>query len=90
MISHSNLSSKPLWTDPGLERKWRVRAISGAYLYSADSLHGNLHQLSVLMRRVTYFYSAFYIFTQEPVLVTAKTGTGEEVLQKMQMNGPEG
>ena len=42
-----------------------------AYLYSAGTEHGSLHQLSVTMRRVTYF---ILWPTQEPALVTATTG----------------
>ena len=60
----------------------------GAYLNSAGTQHGNLHQLSVTMSRMTYF------------ILRAHTGTGashrqhrkhsEEVSEKMQVNGPEG
>ena len=43
----------------------------GTYLYSAVIQHGNLHQLSVKTSRMTYF---IMWATQQPVLVTAKTG----------------
>ena len=59
-----------------------------AYLQSTGTQHRNLHQLSVMMSRVTYF------------ILRAHTGTGVshsqhskntgEVLEKMQVNGPEG
>ena len=60
----------------------------GTYLYSAGTQHGNLHHLSVMKSRVTYF------------ILRAHPGTGvshsqhwknlEEVLEKMQVNGLEG
>ena len=60
----------------------------GTYLYSAGIQHGNLHQLSATMSRVTYF------------ILQANTGTGHnhsrqrknsgEVMEKMQVNGQEG
>ena len=59
-----------------------------AYLYFAGTRHENLHQLSVTMSRVTYS------------ILRAHTGTGVshsqhrknsgEVLEKMQVNGPDG
>ena len=60
----------------------------GAYLYSTGTQHGNLQKLSVMMSRMTYF------------ILQAHTGTGVshsqhrknsgDVLEKMQVNGPEG
>ena len=44
----------------------------GADLYSAGTQHGNLHQLSVTMSRLTFFI-LFCGPTQEPVLVTDNT-----------------
>ena len=61
------ISSKPyrvkLWTISLLKQK----ACLGAYLYSAGSQHGNLHQSSVTRRRVTYFILWAH---QEHALVT--------------------
>ena len=60
----------------------------GAYLYSAGTQHGNLQQLYVTISRLTYF------------ILRAHTGTGvrhsqhmknsEDVMEKLQVNGPEG
>ena len=59
----------------------------GAYLYFAGSEHGNLHQVSVTMSRMSYF------------ILRANTGTGVSHSQqeklgrgfgKMQVKGPEG
>ena len=54
-----------------------------AYLYSAGTQHGNLHPagLPILFCRPT----------KEPMSATANTGKKSgEVLEKMQVNGPEG
>ena len=60
----------------------------GAYLYSAGSHYGNLHQLPVTMSRMTYF------------ILQTHTGTGVshsqhwknsgQVWEKLQVNGLEG
>ena len=54
-----------------------------AYLCSAGTQHGNLHP--------AVWPSLFCGPTQEPVLAKANTGKKSgEVLEKMQVNGPEG
>ena len=54
-----------------------------AYLYSLGTQHGNLHP--------TGWPILFCGPTQDPVLATANTGKKlGEVLEKMQVNGPEG
>ena len=49
---------------------------------------GNLHQLSVTMSRVTYFI--LWAHTGTAVRHSQHRKDLEEVLEKMQVNGPEG
>ena len=53
-----------------------------AYFYSADTQHGNLHPQG--------WPISFCGPTQESVLATANGKKSREVLEKMQVNGPEG
>ena len=51
----------------------------GTYSYSAGTQHGNLHQLPLMMRRMTYFFCGP---TEGPVFATANTGKTQERLWK--------
>ena len=57
------------------------------YSHSADTQHGNLHRLSVTMSRVTYFILQAY--TGTGVSHSRHRKNSGEVLEKMQVNGPE-
>ena len=96
---HKSLYYKSLFLKPKLklypqfrnakpEAKKNNDTCFGAYLHSAGTQHGNLHQLSVTLSRVTYF------------ILRSNTGTyvghshhrkySGKVLEKMQVNGLEG
>ena len=57
------------------------------YLYSAGTQHGNQHQLSVTWAGWPILFCGP---THELVLATANAATRERILEKMQVNGPEG
>ena len=88
-IHHINLSRKGKFPIHNFEmpNQKNNNTCLGAYLYSAGTQHGSLHQSSVTMHRVTDF------------ILRANTGTGVsrsqhrknsgEVLENMQVNGPE-
>ena len=60
----------------------------GACLYSAVTQHGNLHQLCVMMGRVTFF--SLRSHTGTGVSHSLQGKTPGEVLEKMLVHGSEG
>ena len=95
-LFHKSLYLKSLFLKPQLKLHPQVRNANqtnnntcfGAYLHSTGTQHGNLHQLSVTMSRVTYF------------ILRAHTGTcvshsqhrknSGEVLKKCRLMGWKG
>ena len=87
---HRSLYHKSLFLKPQLKlypQFWKnSNTCFGTHLYSAGTKHGNLHQLSVTMSRVTYFILRSHIGTV--VSHSQHRKNLEEVLEKMQVNGP--
>ena len=60
----------------------------GTYLYSAGTQHENQHQLSVTMTKMTSFILRAHTRTSVSYIQHRKNS--KVVLEKMQVNGPEG